>query len=175
MSQTLVSEYKQLNMGHEWKDITNILDCKFFVKKSIWVKWNRPELLCVKINSDGSCLEGQCGGGGIIRDNDESDSKVLVDSVNNCHSTPWRIMDDVNEIIRLKELAGFSMVQCFREANKVADKLANLSHGISQNQMFQSYEELPLKVKGLLRLDRLGLPNLRTTNKKKAEITYDPS
>lgn len=37
--------------------------------------------------------------------------------------------------------------------------------------MFQSYKELPLKVKGLLRLDRLGLPNHGTTNKKKAEIT----
>lgn len=35
-------------------------------------------------------------------------------------------MDDVNEIIRLKELAGFNMVHCFREANKVADELANL-------------------------------------------------
>lgn len=50
--------YKQLKMGHEWKDIINILNRKFFffflVKKTIW---NKPELVFVKINSDGSYLE----------------------------------------------------------------------------------------------------------------------
>ncbi|KAH0729934.1 hypothetical protein KY289_001122 [Solanum tuberosum] len=72
-----------------------------------------------------------------------------------------------------------SLTGASRESQKSETKENDIyqgsaSHGFSQNQMFQSYEELPLKVKGILRLDRLGLPNLRTTNKKKAEITYDP-
>ncbi|OIT30842.1 hypothetical protein A4A49_27518 [Nicotiana attenuata] len=34
---------------------------------SITVRWLRPPAQIVKLNSDGSCTNGQCGGGGIIR------------------------------------------------------------------------------------------------------------
>ncbi|XP_070046145.1 uncharacterized protein [Nicotiana tomentosiformis] len=33
------------------------------------VKWLKPPLLFIKLNSDGSCVNGNCGGGGVVRDN----------------------------------------------------------------------------------------------------------
>ncbi|WMV20142.1 hypothetical protein MTR67_013527, partial [Solanum verrucosum] len=35
----------------------------------IRVKWLKPPRNFIKLNSDGSCVQGSCGGGGLIRDN----------------------------------------------------------------------------------------------------------
>lgn len=32
------------------------------------VRWIKPPLLFVKLNSDGRCRDGICGGGGVVRD-----------------------------------------------------------------------------------------------------------
>lgn len=33
-----------------------------------WIKWNLQSNHRLKLNTDGSCVAGQCAGGGIIRD-----------------------------------------------------------------------------------------------------------
>lgn len=104
----------------------------------------------------------------------ESDSKTLVDMINKCQVPPWKVSDEVKELNRLKELTGFDLGHCFREANQVADKLAELSHSQTYYQLFHNFEDLPRQVKGLLNMDRWGLPSMRTTRKKKSEITYNP-
>lgn len=39
------------------------------------VKWEKPPLQVHKVNTDGSCREGECGAGGVIRD---SEVKIIV-------------------------------------------------------------------------------------------------
>ncbi|XP_060182070.1 uncharacterized protein LOC132611702 [Lycium barbarum] len=101
--------------------------------------------ICVKLNTNGSCIEGNCEGGGVVRDKDgkfimafclplgrgnsnlaEAASFCLV--LNGNWQSPWRIEDIVNRIKYLMELNQITTNHCFREANKVADKLASLSH-----------------------------------------------
>ncbi|XP_059301777.1 uncharacterized protein LOC132053678 [Lycium ferocissimum] len=64
----------------------------------------------------------------------ESDSKILVDSVNEAISIPWRMIKEVEELRQYIEQTDFIMQHCYREGNKVADKLAALSHGNTNNQ-----------------------------------------
>ncbi|KAL3368084.1 hypothetical protein AABB24_009122 [Solanum stoloniferum] len=43
------------------------------------VKWIKPQPLFYRLNSDGSCIEGMCGAGGVIRDS--NGHMILVFSV----------------------------------------------------------------------------------------------
>ena len=50
---------------------------------------------------------------------------------------------------------------CFREANRPADRLANVCVDAGFNSTYVSFSELPCLVRGDVNLDRLGVPNIR--------------
>lgn len=59
----------------------------------------------------------------------EGDFKLLIDCINGSSTIPWRISTFVNDIKRLVHAFSFiSFTHVFREANFVADALANLGH-----------------------------------------------
>lgn len=138
------------------------------------VTWIKPPLLSIKLNSDGSCINGNCGGGGVIRtcagdlimaysipmgrctsnsveagallfglkwciDNGfnmiicEIDSLIVYKSVTGSWTTPWRIEDTTEGIKKLVTNYDIVIQHCFREANKVANKLATISHNQKNN------------------------------------------
>ncbi|KAG5568381.1 hypothetical protein H5410_064601, partial [Solanum commersonii] len=67
--------------------------------------------------------------------------------------TPWRIKDMIQETMKIVEDHGYHISHCFREANKPADKLASLSHGVEEIHVFNSFSSLPKQVKGLINMD----------------------
>ncbi|TMX03990.1 hypothetical protein EJD97_012461 [Solanum chilense] len=54
--------------GDNWITICQACDYKIQQKEVIIVKWIRPHFDTLKLNSDGSCVNNICGGGGIVRD-----------------------------------------------------------------------------------------------------------
>lgn len=51
------------------RSIAYLLDIKLYETSFTMVKWIKPPMLFVKLNTDGSCNNGACGGlGGVVRD-----------------------------------------------------------------------------------------------------------
>ncbi|OIT27624.1 hypothetical protein A4A49_25771 [Nicotiana attenuata] len=48
--------------------IGKLLERRLSERSTILVNWNKPPPLYVKLNTDGSCIHGTCGGGGVVRD-----------------------------------------------------------------------------------------------------------
>ncbi|OIT30843.1 putative ribonuclease h protein, partial [Nicotiana attenuata] len=59
--------FKIVHIGDNWSSLYAACDAQIQQISSITVRWLRPPAQIVKLNSDGSCTNGQCGGGGIIR------------------------------------------------------------------------------------------------------------
>nr|XP_009767528.1 PREDICTED: uncharacterized protein LOC104218683 [Nicotiana sylvestris] len=87
----------------------------------------------------------------------EADSKVLVCSVKEEADTPWRLLQTVNKIKEIMEEKKVTVKHCYREANRVADRLAAISHTHKQHITTSNSEALPRQIRGLLHLDRLDL------------------
>ncbi|XP_060195123.1 uncharacterized protein LOC132624345 [Lycium barbarum] len=137
-------------------------------KSVISVRWIKTPSMMAKLNNDGSCRDEQCGGEGLIKDNQgnfifaysfnlgqgtsnmpsastllcglkccannginlvwgEIDSLVLIKCIKRDWKPPWKIAKEIQQNQNLVEENGFNISHCFREANKLADKLASFS------------------------------------------------
>uniref|UniRef100_M1DFI8 RNase H family protein n=1 Tax=Solanum tuberosum TaxID=4113 RepID=M1DFI8_SOLTU len=211
----LKGQFEKIKVDPDWESVRYLLISNISNKRIVQVKWLNPSNSFVKINSDGSCKDGYCGGGGVIRDHRghlifayslnlghgtnnwaeakallygvewcvrneydytlaESDSKVLVDCVNDINSIPWRIYDEVRELKAHMETTGFILSHCYREANKVADHLASLSYDNPNDMAYDVFAELPTRVKGLMNMDRWEMTNFRTMKKKRNDLIWEP-
>jgi len=182
---------------------------------SIPITWIKPPPLRVKLNSDGSCSNGQSGGGGIIRDQKgdfifaysiplgngtsnmaeakallnglqwcaskgiemaigETDSLLLSKTVKREWKPLWKISNQVQEIQKMIEDHKFSIVHCFREANKPADALASLSHKIEEIKVFTLFSNLLSNIRGLINMDKWSLPSFKQIKIKPSHFVYDP-
>ncbi|WMV36481.1 hypothetical protein MTR67_029866 [Solanum verrucosum] len=61
-------KFGKVNIGEMWRSLSNIFDANIHQHISNPVKWIKLPARTFKLNSDGSCLQGACGGGGLIRD-----------------------------------------------------------------------------------------------------------
>ncbi|KAH0722875.1 hypothetical protein KY289_005919 [Solanum tuberosum] len=84
----------------------------------------------------------------------ESNSKLLVECVNDLNQTPWRILKEVSNLKVQMENIGFILQHCYREANKVADNLVSLSFVEPHNQTYEAFVDLPAEARGLMTMDR---------------------
>ena len=52
---------------------------------------------------------------------------------------------------------------CYREANRVADRLANVgvTRQIQSIITYENFDELPALARGEIRCDRIGIPSIR--------------
>ena len=92
----------------------------------------------------------------------QSDSQVLVGIIQRRFRCPWQIRTEIEQIWDLTA-AVVSVCHCYREANRVADILANV--GVSHPQqaciMYDSTSIIPKLAKGEIRLDKLGMSSVR--------------
>ncbi|KAG5627797.1 hypothetical protein H5410_013015 [Solanum commersonii] len=59
--------FGKANLGQNWRSICQVCDVTLQQRTVTIVKWIRPPPQLVKLNSDGSCIQGICGSGGLIR------------------------------------------------------------------------------------------------------------
>lgn len=85
----------------------------------------------------------------------ETNSQALVKMIQGDIACPWRLQRDLEELVWYK--GHFcSITHCYREANKLADRLANVGADLGKNCLFDPFEALPSMVCGEVRLDRSG-------------------
>ncbi|WMV39129.1 hypothetical protein MTR67_032514 [Solanum verrucosum] len=104
----------------------------------------------------------------------ETDSLLLLNSILNLWSTPWRMRKTVEEIRELILRHNIQINHCYREANRVADKLVSYSHLTNTTIVITDTSSLPAHVKGLLNLDKWQFPSFRIKKRKPSLIYYDP-
>ena len=96
----------------------------------------------------------------------ESDSLGLVQIIQGTVQCAWRLRRDLQDL--LEDRRCFREVShCFREANKPADRLANIGVDSSSSSTYESFCDLPALVRGDLTLDRVGLPSFRRVRRSK--------
>ena len=107
-----------------------------------------------------------CGQKGFTQVRVQSDSLVLIGILQRRFQCPWQIRREVFQIWQLAEGPG-QFSHCFREANTVADILANegLLHPLDPIRVYDQPSRLPQLARGAVRLDKLGLPSLRFLKK----------
>lgn len=66
--QVTQKKFGKARIGENWNSLCQVFDADIHQRTTIMVKWLKPPEISIKFNSDGSCIRGRCGGGGIIRD-----------------------------------------------------------------------------------------------------------
>ncbi|XP_060182081.1 uncharacterized protein LOC132611714 [Lycium barbarum] len=103
----------------------------------------------------------------------ETDSILLLSWVKQIFKIPWQIEGTIRDIRRHLEGATWSIQHCYREANKVSDLLAAMSHNHRGIKIFSYFEDLSTQIRGHINLDMCGTPNFRIRNKKFKDITFN--
>lgn len=86
----------------------------------------------------------------------EGDSKLLIDCIKGTCATSWRAKTIVENIVTLLQKFDFMKINhVYREANSVADALANLGHEEEDSRIW--FNKLPPRASSALTFDQLGL------------------
>ena len=90
------------------------------------------------------------------------DSLVLVGILQRRLQCPWMIRREVKQIWDMVEDATH-FAHCYKEANKVADRLANEGASTSNHDIsiYNHFSAIPRLARGEIRVDRLGIPSIR--------------
>nr|XP_027124272.1 uncharacterized protein LOC113740964 [Coffea arabica] len=99
---------------------------------------------------------------GYAKVNIQVDSKVLVGILHRELDCPWMVRREVNQIWGMG-VESEQVTHCYREANRVADCLANVgvvAGGLGVT-VYDQFSAMPGLVRGEVRLDRAGIPSVR--------------
>ncbi|XP_015161212.1 ribonuclease H-like [Solanum tuberosum] len=79
---------------------------------------------------------------------------------------PWLLAEDIEEIQQLLRITQAQVQHTFREANQIADKMANLA--IDQGCIIkcQTFQQLPVGYRRLLNLDKAQIATLRIRTRR---------
>ncbi|XP_060182379.1 uncharacterized protein LOC132612052 [Lycium barbarum] len=106
--------------------------------------------------------------------NIESDSKLIIGMINGDIRIAWQVKDLIQQIDMIKNQGNINFKHCFREANTVADYLANHAEETKQEQFFIDDLTLPTRAKSLLKNDFEGRPSFRIKARtNQYEIPHD--
>ncbi|XP_043717733.1 14.7 kDa ribonuclease H-like protein [Telopea speciosissima] len=87
-----------------------------------------------------------------------SDSKSIVQFITSKTCKVWCCWYWFDEVLRLVEALGVTVVFSFREGNRAADFLANRACEMKSNSEFLTTGELPADLCRIVREDKAGLP-----------------
>ena len=92
----------------------------------------------------------------------ETDSKMLVDMVNQRVQTSWKFWTLFVQIFAMLRQFKFQIQHTYHESNRVADAFANKGVSDRLSIMYDSTENIPSQINLLMRQDAMQIRNLRT-------------
>ena len=90
----------------------------------------------------------------------ESDSRIVVDWLRKGRCTLWYLWDFWEDLVAELEGVTFMVLHQYKEGNSAADFLAREGE-MGKNIIYDDQHLLPRFLKGVLRIDRLGLPSFQ--------------
>ncbi|XP_060201107.1 uncharacterized protein LOC132629772 [Lycium barbarum] len=102
----------------------------------------------------------------------ESDSQMVIHMINGKYITPIVLRDQIRKIGQTMSQGRIIAQHCFREANFVADHLANMGLADRMDKFFTQVISLPHEVKALMKNDQRGFAHFRIRTKK-GHYTFD--
>ncbi|KAK6786465.1 hypothetical protein RDI58_014990 [Solanum bulbocastanum] len=90
----------------------------------------------------------------------ETDSMTLVNWIKSTSKGTWTIRSELEQIINLLEKGNYQVKHFYREANCIADIMANIRAKENKEFFFTDATLLPKQVKAAVRIDQDQLPNL---------------
>ena len=90
----------------------------------------------------------------------EVDLLILKQVIQKKHPTPWSIAYEIREIFFLLDRMEFQVLHIYRESNYAADFLANWGCKEQLDSLFEEYRNFPRILKGIVRVDKSGIPNI---------------
>lgn len=92
----------------------------------------------------------------------KSDSETLVKIIKEDYSCPWRLLPFIKDLRSLIRNLNSAVVHIYREGNQAVDGLANLACQRNSDFLFYDiFRLLPPSIRGVCRMDRLGIPYIR--------------
>ncbi|XP_060171020.1 uncharacterized protein LOC132602004 [Lycium barbarum] len=102
----------------------------------------------------------------------ESDSQMVIHMINGTYNTPIVLRDQIRKIRQTMSQGRIIAQHCFREANFVADHLANMGLADRRDKFFTQAISLPHEVKALMKNEQRGFAHFRIKTKK-GHYTFD--
>jgi len=90
----------------------------------------------------------------------EVDSLSLVQMINENKCYNYKLIRIIEEVQHLKKLANAKVEHCFREVNMVANDLAKLVASSQKEAYYDTYQQLPIGVRGPFQLDKSQMPSI---------------
>ncbi|KAG5587084.1 hypothetical protein H5410_047518 [Solanum commersonii] len=175
------------NLDTRWENLKSLIGSPMETRMYRLVKWAKPQ-----VNSDGSCIDGNCGAGGVIRDYNGRFIMELVQVIGLKGELCWlvynivlckaytkslrgylRTIDLVDKTKEIMVERGVIVQYCYREAIKVADKLAFLNWMHKKFDFHHIFRNVKVS-KGSIELDRLEMASFWVQQKKATKIQFDP-
>ncbi|KAM7526883.1 hypothetical protein LguiA_016785 [Lonicera macranthoides] len=89
------------------------------------------------------------------------DSLILMQILEKKIAIPWGVIYEVRRLLFLLSCMDVQLGHTYRENNAAADHLANMGCSAKKMLVFRGFTELPRVLKGIVKLDRTGIQNLR--------------
>ncbi|KAL0434551.1 UNVERIFIED_CONTAM: hypothetical protein Slati_2789400 [Sesamum latifolium] len=91
----------------------------------------------------------------------ETDASAIISIINSTTRGHWKHQHLLMKIHGLLGKIEYKLTHIYREGNGVADYLANEACRLQQHQFISSNQQIAGKLKGLIRMDALQLPNFK--------------
>ncbi|KAK4363062.1 hypothetical protein RND71_018303 [Anisodus tanguticus] len=182
-----------LEQANGWQELSNqVIDISHQID-CIIVRWTRPPIDWIKLNTDGSHnSDDSIGAGGIIRDsngqiimafakylgkgnNNFTEAKTIYMNHNGVSpkdfrtlswkSGNWQLQESIDAINHMLSQTTSIVQHCYREANQIADALAKWSME-DQEKHFYEVKDLPKQAKGADMMNRQNMASIRHKQRK---------
>ncbi|KAH0693326.1 hypothetical protein KY290_021507 [Solanum tuberosum] len=107
-----------------------------------------------------------CLGNGFQKVILETDSLSLKNMLIRNWRIPWEIAERVEDSQEIMKPINVQIRHTFREANQLADYIANIAIGTTEKQQFQEYNQLPSWGRSIVNIDKQQIPSLRIRTRK---------
>ncbi|KAH0665054.1 hypothetical protein KY285_026260 [Solanum tuberosum] len=91
----------------------------------------------------------------------ETDSLSTSKMIRREWRVPWNHIEEIENIQELAKDMNVSINHVFREANQLADKIANEAYKQQGKMEWHNFHQLPVECKKILNADKSGIPTLR--------------